>query len=318
MWVRAWLAGAAMGAAALAVGASARSAAPACGAPTQTVAAVDGGVLHTIYANELHSYEVQVDLGHVEAAAGLVQAVARGDHAAAQAAAGAIIVHPVWHVSHLRVTDARGAVVADAGVPNAVAPVRGTLRLGGRTVGTFLMSVQDAPGVMKLETKVVGNPIGVYRYGALLLANTGGMPPSPPSAATVSLGGSSYEVVRLAIEAFPSGTITVVMLVPASARLRTLACSLVRVAEFARIAARLASIPALIADPRGLAENVRYYTGALAFVRKPGGQLIGVGGPAPSSLPSSGSIRYQSRVWLVASFVLADRQRVYVLVPPAG
>jgi len=290
-----------------------------CAVPTQTVAAVDGGVLHMIYANELHSYEVQVDLGHVEAAAGLVQAAAHGDRAAAQAAANAIFHHRVWHVSHLRVSDARGGLIADAGVPNAIAPVPGTLRLAGRTVGSFLMSVQDAPGIMKLETNILGNAIGVYTRGALLMANRGGLPPSPPTAATVSLGGSSYEVVPQAIEAFPSGTVTLVMLVPASASSpRTPPCSALRAAEFARIAAQLARIPAVAADPLSLAENVRYYTGALAFVREPDGHLVGVGGHAPFSLPSSGSIRYEGRVWLVASFALSGGRHVYVLAPPAG
>jgi hypothetical protein len=308
----------AIAAVSLAAEASAATA-PACGAPTQTIAAVDGGVLRTIYANEQRSYEVEADLGHVDATVGLVLAVARGDRVAAQTAANAIIAHPGWHVSHLRVSDARGVLIADAGVPNAIAPVRGTLRLAGRTVGSLLMSVQDAPGIMKLEVKIVGNAIGVYRQGALLMASGGGLPFSPPDVATLSLGRSSYEVVRQAIEAFPSGTITLAMLVPAGARSpHTAPCGALRAAEFARVAARLAGIPSLAADPLRLAENVVYYTGALAFVREPGGRLAGGGGPAPSALPNSGSIRYRGRVWLVASFALGGGRRVYVLAPPAG
>src|SRR5579871_4567914 len=139
MWGRKCLAGAAVAAVAVAMAAGARAASsPACAVPTQTVAAVDGGVLQTIYSNELHSYEVSFDLGHVEAWPGLVQAAAHGEHAVAQTAANAIILHPVWHVSHLSVFDARGGLLADAGVPNAIAPVRGALRLGGRTVGSVL------------------------------------------------------------------------------------------------------------------------------------------------------------------------------------
>lgn len=305
--------------AALAVAVGASAAASACGAPTQTIAAVDGGVLQMIYANELHSYEVQVDLAHVDAAAGLVQAAARGDRAAAQTATNAIIKHRVWHVSHLRVSDARGAVVADAGVPNAIAPVAGELRLAGRIVGSFLMSVQDAPGIVKLETRVVGNPIGVYSHGALLMADRGGLPSSLPGAATVSLGRSSYEVVRQSIQAFPSGTVTLAMLVRASAPSpRTPSCSVLRAGEFAHIAAHLANIAALTADPSGLAQEVSFYTGALAFVREPGGRLVGVGGQPPASLPNSGSISYEGRTWLVASVALAGGRRLYVLAPPGG
>jgi hypothetical protein len=53
------------------------------------------------------------------------------------------------------VSDARGTGLADAGAPNAIAPVQGVLRLAGRTVGSFLMSLQDAPGDMKRGTALV-------------------------------------------------------------------------------------------------------------------------------------------------------------------
>ena len=299
---------------------SATSTAAACGAETQaTVAAVDANAAEHIYANELAGGEVDFDIAKVTGAADLRRAVAADDKAAALRAATRIVYHPAWHIVRLQVFDASGKLLADFGGAYVIAPVAGILRSGSRTIGRFLMSVQDDTGETKLETRFVGNPIAIYISGFLVADRYATFPPEEPPGPSLTVGPTRYAVVRQTLEAFPSGPLVEMMLVPPPApSLARLGCPLVRAQEFGRIATRLAALATDLGHQYpGYAATVATYTGADVFVRSTGRQLGTSGGNGPARLPTSGTVSYLGKTWLVFSFEPLPPARIYLLIPPS-
>jgi hypothetical protein len=292
----------------------------ACGEATQsTVAAVDATAAQHIYGNELAGREVNTDLVNVTSALDLRRAVAADDRVATIAAVDRIIFHPAWHIVRLQVFDADGKLLADVGGVYTIAPVGGVLQDGPRKIGHFLMSVQDDTGETKLETRFVGNPVAIYLRGFLVAVRYARFPAGEPPGATVTIAGKVYSVVKQTFNAFPTGTVEEVMLVPPPpASLELLSCPLVRAQEFGRIAMRLASLATSLANQYpGYASTVAIYTGTDVFVRS-GRRLLGTsGGPGPTNPPTSGTVSYQGRDWLVFSFAPRPPARVYLLIPPA-
>jgi hypothetical protein len=303
--------------------------AAACGehAAAAAVATVDATAANHIYANELAGTEVSFDLAQITGAADLLAAVASDDPAATLAAVSRIVYHPAWHIVRLRAIDAAGQILADVGGPDVIAPVSGPLVLHGRTVGSFVMSVQDDTGFTKLETRFIGDPIGVYFSGALVAERYAQLPAAPPSGPTVSLAGTDYGVVSETYSAFPDSTVagsvtgqtlTATILVPPPAgQTAALPCTRVRADEFGRIAERFARLAvSLPTHYPGFARTVHTYTGADVFVREGSTQLAASGGAGPQTLPTAGSVSYNGSSWLVFSFEPAPATRVYVLAPP--
>jgi hypothetical protein len=296
------------------------AATPACGsATTATIAAVDATVVSDIYRNELAGTEVSFDLAQITGAHDLLAAVTTHNQAATLKAVQRIVYHPAWHIVRLRVLDSSGRLLADVGGPYVIAPVSGTLRSGGHLVASFVMSVQDDAGVTKLETHFVGDPIGIYVSGKLVVELGTSFPAVPPSGSALTLGGVSYLAVAQTFDAFPTGTLKAVILVGPSARtLRRQPCATVRAGEFGRVAVRLAQLaPTLAQHYYGYASTVQIYTGAEVFVREGATQLASTDGPGPTVLPTSGTVSYQGKTWLVFSFQPRQSTRVFVLVPPA-
>jgi hypothetical protein len=219
----------------------------------------------------------------------------------------------------LRVLDSSGQLLADVGGPYVIAPVSGVLRSGGHIVASFAMSVQDDAGETKLETRFLGDPIGIYVSGRLVAERYGNLPSSPPRRAQLTLGGVSYRPVSETDNAFPSGTLDEVVLVaPASAAVATRSCAAVRTGEFGRVAERFAKLAQSLSQHYpGYATTVSIYTGAEVFVRAGARQLASSGGAGPASLPTSGTVSYRGKSWLVFSFEPAASTHVYLLVPPA-
>jgi len=291
-----------------------------CGiASTATIAAVDATVAAEIYRNELAGREVSFDLAQITGAHDLLSAVATHNRAATLQAVQRIVYHPAWHIVRLRVLERSGRVLADVGGPYVIAPVSGVLRSGGRTVGGFTMSVQDDAGETKLETRFLGDPVGVYVSGKLVAERYGSLPNRPPRGATLTVGGVAYRVVSETDSAFPRGTLEEVILVaPAPAAVATRPCAAIRAGEFGRVAERFAKLAlALSQHYAGYATTVSAYTGALVFVRSGARQLASTGGEGPASFPAGGTVNYGGRRWLVFSFEPAASTRVYLLVPPA-
>ncbi len=298
---------------------STRSNAACGGAATATIAVVDATAANDIYGNELAGTEVSFDSAQITGAADLLSAVAADDRAAALAAVSRIVYHPAWHIVRLRVLDAAGRMLADVGGPYVIAPVSGALRSNGRVVGSFVMSVQDDTGYTKLETRFIGDPVGIYVDRRLVAERYGAFPSAPPSGSSLRVGGAADLVVAETYRAFPSGTLAAVMLVPPSSpSLQRQSCTQLRAGEFGRIAERFARLAVSLAQHwGGFAKTVQLYTGAEVFVRDGSRQLASSGGSGPPALPSSGTVSYRGRSWLVFSFRPLASTRVYILAPPA-
>jgi hypothetical protein len=313
-------AGLVLGALAGAHPASSAGAAAACGASTQaTIGTADAAVTTDIYRNELAGTEVSFDLAQITGAADLRSALAGGNRTATLRAVSRIVFHPAWHIVRLRVLDPAGHVLADVGGPYVIAPVSGVIRSGGRVVGSFVMSVQDDVGVTKLESRFVGDPIGIYVRGTLVAERGATFPATPPRGPNQTLGGVTYHPVAETFNAFPTGTLDAVILVaPPAATLTRQSCAAVRAGEFGRVAVRFAQLASSLPQQYyGFATTVHIYTGAEVFVRQGAKQLASSDGAGPAVLPTSGSVSYQGQNWLVFSFEPRPSTSVYVLVPPA-
>jgi hypothetical protein len=296
----------------------------ACGvSAVATIATADASMLTDIYRNELAGTEVSFDVAKVTSAADLLSAVARGDRAAALKAVSRIVYHRAWHIVRLRALDASGRVLADVGGPDVIAPVSGVLRSAtGVVIGSFEMSVQDDVGVTKLESRFIGDPIGIYLRGRLVAQRGTRFPRRPPSGSGLTVGGVGYRIVTETYKAFPAGTLAAVILVAPPARsLRRQPCATVRAGEFGRVAGRLTGLLGpLTQHYYGYAFWVQIYTGAEVFVRDPDGTQLtssAGAGAGPTVLPTSGTVSYQGKSWLVFSFEPYPPTRVYMLIAPA-
>ena len=294
----------------------------ACAAATHGVlATADAQVLSNIYANELAGQEVTDDLAEITANQALIAAVSQDDAVATLAAVKRLVYHPAWHIVRLRVLDSSGHLLADFGGPYVIAPVSGLLHSpSGAVIGSFVMSVQDDVGVTKLETRFIGDPIGIY-YGGRMVAQLGGVsfPRTRPTANTLTVGNVRYLLVTRTYGAFPSGALRAVILVPPPATAATVqSCDTVRAAEFGRVASRLTGLLGPVAQHYfGYAYWVHVYTAAKVFVLDPDGTVLATSdGSDPPSLPLSGSVSYERQSWLVFSFEPQPPVRVYLLVSP--
>jgi hypothetical protein len=186
-----------------------------CGAAAPaTLAKTAGIVAMQIYAHELSGSGVRADQHQVESYRPLLSALASGNQAAIREAVSSL-VYSHTHIVRLRVVEG-GTVRADIGGPYIIAPVSGSLRFHGRTVGHYLLSVQDDLGYVKLETRYVGLPL-VLQMGALRIPLEGtlaGAPASIPNLGPVTYRGTSYEAFSFDAQAFPQSRVRVSLLVP--------------------------------------------------------------------------------------------------------
>jgi hypothetical protein len=288
-----------------------------CGASTlATLTAVDTKIANNIDGGELAGSETQVDLRHVTGAADLLSAVAAGNRAATQKAVSRIVYHHFWHIVRLRALDTSGRVLADVGGPYVIAPVRGVLSVGGRVIGSFVMSVQDDMGFAKLERHAIGDPIGIYVNGKLAVELGGYFPVHQPLGPQLSLAGISYAALPLTYNAFPAGELSAVIAVPLpSAALTAESCPAIVVGEIGRVAERIAArFNPLVASYAGFVETCHADTGALVVVRIGLRTIGGSNGPGPPVLPQSGTVSYLSKNWSVFSFAPTPPARIYLLI----
>ena len=88
----------------------------------------------------------------------LLRAVAAGDRPATKAAIEALLTE---HIVRLRVSSRTGLSV-DVGGPFVLAPVTAPLRLGGRTIGSMVLSIQDDEGYLRLTKRLAGLRVLMY------------------------------------------------------------------------------------------------------------------------------------------------------------
>jgi hypothetical protein len=301
--------------------ASPSSSAVGCGAEApEALAQAVGLVGRRIYANELASGAVYKDKHQVESYGPLLSALEGGSRAAIKRAVTSL-VYSHTHIVRLRVT--RGSkVLADVGGPYIIAPTGGALRRNGRTLGHYVLSVQDDLGYVKLVHRFIGVPLALSVSGHALPVE-GAVPLSPaaiPAHGPVSYRGGRYQAYSFTAKAFPSGSLHIALLAPLSASLSNESCTAIRVAELGRVAERIAHRFTLSNSNFGsYIETTVPLTRGLIYIRSGSRQLAGSSRPGPAGLPSRGTVRYRGSTYGVSSFTApsqAGRVRVYQLVHP--
>ena len=185
-----------------------------CGSgETDTTVNTLSRVAHLIYAAE-GGRRTRAQVTRVQHDAALLQAVARGDKKATHTASEALLHH---HLVRLRVNAADGALLDDNGGPFVLAPVTAPLRLGAHRIGSIVASIQDDEGYKRLVDRLVGLKVLMYMNPAhprLVKNSLGPNPGEVPAEGSYSYRGRSYRVFTVDATAFPSGRLTIRVLVP--------------------------------------------------------------------------------------------------------
>lgn len=174
-------------------------------------------VAELIYAAEI-GRSAQKQVLRVQQNSALLRAVARREPAATEAAIKALLNQ---HIVRLRVS-AGTQLLSDVGGPYVLAPVRAPLRLHGRTIGSFVLSIQDDEGYLRLARRLAGLDVLMYMNAqapSQLVKDSLGPLPGPalgtvPASGAYSYDGRSFRVFTVHAEAFPSGPLTIRVLVP--------------------------------------------------------------------------------------------------------
>ena len=200
-------------AAAVAGNATAAAVAKPCAAATNGVYLdTDLAVAQRIAADERSGAAVSHALHTIASDRVLASAVARDDLAAIRSE---LIVLLYNHEHIVRISVLRGGVVIeDVGGANVLAPSSGTLRVGGREVGTFEFSIQDDLGYQLLAQRLVGADTVIRYQGQTVLEDVAAGSMALPLRGTVRIGGSAYLVATIRTGRFPTGTLHISLLVP--------------------------------------------------------------------------------------------------------
>jgi hypothetical protein len=278
-----------------------------------------GSAARRIYRQELASTGVRADQNQVEGYAPLLRALASENHAAIREAVTNLVFSHT-HIVRLRVISRKG-MLTDVGGPYIIAPVAGTLRLHGHSVGRYVLSVQDDLGYVKLESRYVGAPI-VLHMGTrrLPIEGTAAITPAGlPAVAPVSYRGSSFEAFSFDARAFPTGILHVTLLVPTSHVKATTSCDAIAAAELGQVGQRIWTRYALASAPSAAyVRAIANLTGGMAYVREGAHLIAGSSRRAPRALPQEGTAQYRGLTYRVSSFpvrVAARTARVYLLFP---
>jgi hypothetical protein len=143
----------------------------------------------------------------------LLRAVARREPAATKRAVEGLLNQ---HIVRLRVLSG-GQLLADVGGPYVLAPVSAPLRLGGRTIGSFVLSIQDDEGYLRLARRLAGLSVLMYMGAAhpqLVKNSLGPAPGIVPRSGAYHYRGRSFRVFTLHAHAFPAGPLRIAVLIP--------------------------------------------------------------------------------------------------------
>ncbi len=172
-------------------------------------------VADLIYAGEMGP-NARKQVQRVQRDTALLEAVARREPAATELAIKALLNE---HIVRMRVS-AGGQLLSDVGGPYVLAPVSAPLRLHGRTIGSVVLSIQDDEGYLRLTRRLAGLDVLMYMSPAnQLVKDNLGPAPGPaletvPAAGAFDYEGRPFRVFTVHAEAFPSGPLTIRVLVP--------------------------------------------------------------------------------------------------------
>jgi hypothetical protein len=160
-------------------------------------------------------------------------------------------------------------------------------------------------------------------YAGRNVADTGGalaggpLPARQPTGPTLTLAGASFSVLELSFNAFPTGTVTAVILIPPPpASLQAQPCAAVRALTVGHMAQQLAlRFEPLDVNYVNYVQVVHQYTGAFVILRIGPRAIPGSEGPGPVVIPNSGPVSYLGRSFWVFSFAPTPPARIYIFVP---
>lgn len=195
---------------------------PLCGADeAATTARTMSRVATLIYDGEAGRRTLP-QVQRVQRNAALLAAVSRRDPVAATAAIKQLLNQ---HIVRIRVYTAAGGgagagaggpgtFLADVGGPYVLAPVSAPLRSGGRTIGTAVLSIQDDEGYLRLAHRLAGLDVLMYMGSKLVKNSLGPEPGKVPERGSYTYRGQSFQVFTVHATAFPSGPLTIDVLIP--------------------------------------------------------------------------------------------------------
>jgi hypothetical protein len=88
------------------------------------------------------------------------------------------------------------------------------LHSGGQEIGTFLLSIQDDEGYLRLMRRLAGIYVLMYMGNTLVKNSLGPSPGSVPARGSYTYRGRHFRVFTLEESAFPSGPLHIRVLVP--------------------------------------------------------------------------------------------------------
>lgn len=276
---------------------------PCAGSADATLADTLGGVGERIYGSELARHgSAAVAIRSVTSSSALVHAVAAGDPVAARAAVTRIVFNHL-HIVRLRVVH-DGRVLSDVGGPFVLAPISGALRLGGRLVGRYTLSIQDDVGYVKLASRLAGLQVVIRSGERQVMSSLNPAPGSIPRQGTLTFDGVTYATHTIDAVAFPSGPLQIYLLARRpSAPFASRTCFQIKVAALGNVGVDVSRRFVLSSSSYGSYIFVTQgLTHALVFVRDGSRELAGSVRPAPALLPDSGTVRFRGQSYGVVSF----------------
>ncbi len=181
-----------------------------CGAEEEaTLVNTVSRIARRIYEGEA-GRRTLASIKRVQQSTALQDAVARRDPVATRAAI-AVLLHN--HIVRLRVS-AGTRLLSDVGGPFVLAPVEAPLSRGGRTVGSFVLSIQDDEGYKRLAQRLVGLDVLMYMGSRLVKSTLGDAPGTIPTNGAFTRAGKRYRLFTFAAKAFPSGPLRITVLIP--------------------------------------------------------------------------------------------------------
>jgi hypothetical protein len=162
-----------------------------------------------IYAGE-EGRRALTQVHRVEHDRALTAAVARDDPQAIRLAVDNLLNE---HIVRLRVSS--GAILlSDVGGPFVLAPVGGSVRQAGHTLATFVLSIQDDEGYLRLAKRLAGLDVLMYMGSKLVKNSLGPSPPQVPDRGLYRYRGHLFRIFTLHAGAFPAGPLRIVVLIP--------------------------------------------------------------------------------------------------------
>ncbi len=181
--------------------------------PAETATNTIGQTARKIYRDEQSGAATQLVVRDFEHSRAFQQAVANDDPAAATTVIDAFFKGTL-HVVRVRATLGEKLVV-DVGGPHVLAPARGDVRdAHGRVIGHFLLSVQDDLGYVILTHRFTSTLVFLSQGTEEIVGSTSPAPANVPAHGEVSYDGVRYRPYSFTVEAFPSGPLRVLLLIP--------------------------------------------------------------------------------------------------------